>query len=340
MMSGAVEPPRDIASHPAEANHTQLHCQSFFTLACVPSRIYPNAMNRHWRCAGGAQRGFEMDEIFKGLFDKAPDIISKAAQNPLGLASLIVLVLGILGAFLFRNAAGNLKLLAFAMITAGLLGLFLFASNSTKIDNPGPKPISPEQVEQIRNQAATKLAEAERQNFSGQLDRSRAAFDQAGALYEQIGDRIGQAKVRFGLGGLERTLSRDDQARADFDQAIALYKQEDNRIGQAKVLSVLGDVESRLGRKVQARADFDQAIALFKQGKTTSMDRPMCSAPSAPWRAGSAAMIRLARPTTRPWPSTSRQMTVSDRAICLGGSAIWTASSAATIRPVRTMKAP
>jgi ABC-type branched-subunit amino acid transport system permease subunit len=90
----------------------------------------------------------EMGEVFKEFVDKVPEIIDKAAQS-LALASLSVLVLGALGFLLFRNATGKLKLAAFAMMTAGLLGLFTFAANSTKIDTPGPKPISPEQTEQI-----------------------------------------------------------------------------------------------------------------------------------------------------------------------------------------------
>jgi hypothetical protein len=40
-------------------------------------------------------------------------------------------VLGIVGAFLFRNVAGKLKLAAFTMITGGLLGLFIIASIQT-----------------------------------------------------------------------------------------------------------------------------------------------------------------------------------------------------------------
>jgi hypothetical protein len=80
-------------------------------------------------------------EIFKGLLDKAPDIIGKAAESPLGVAALSVLVLGALGFLLFRNAAGKLKLVALAMITGGFLGfmalVFVFASN------PKPVPILP-----------------------------------------------------------------------------------------------------------------------------------------------------------------------------------------------------
>jgi hypothetical protein len=58
-------------------------------------------MNRHRQFAGGGSRGVEMGDIFKEFLDKAPDIIDKAAQSPLGLAALSVLVLGIVGAFLF-----------------------------------------------------------------------------------------------------------------------------------------------------------------------------------------------------------------------------------------------
>ncbi len=70
----------------------------------------------------GVRRGFEVDDIFKELLDKAPDVIDKAAQSPLGLAALSVLVLGIVGVLLFRKATGKLKLVAFAMITSGFLG--------------------------------------------------------------------------------------------------------------------------------------------------------------------------------------------------------------------------
>jgi hypothetical protein len=147
-------------------------------------------MIRHSRCAGGGLTGFEMGEVFKGLLDKASNIIGKAAENPLGLAALSVLVLGVVGVLLFRQAAGKLKLVAFAMITAGLLGLFVFAANSTKIDTPEPKPISPEQTEQI---ARTRLADAERLYFAGQNDQARAAYGDAFALFKQEGNPLGQA---------------------------------------------------------------------------------------------------------------------------------------------------
>jgi tetratricopeptide (TPR) repeat protein len=188
-------------------------------------------------------------DFLKGLLDKAPDIISKAAESPLGLASLIVLVLGIVGAFLFRNVAGKLKLAAFAMITSGLLGLFIFASNPKPPSSlPLPDNNSPEKTA-LENQAAVKLADANRLYMAGQNDQARAAYDEAIGLYKQVDDRLGQANVLRGLGDLESILGRNDQARAAYGEAIGLFKQVDNRLGQANVLRGLGDLDSRKNLK-------------------------------------------------------------------------------------------
>ena len=95
---------------PAEANHPQLHCQAFFYSA-------------EFLCGRGSSGGSEVSEVFKEFVDKAPDIIGKAVQSPLGLAALSVLVLGIVVFLLFREAAGKHKLVAFMLITGGFLGL-------------------------------------------------------------------------------------------------------------------------------------------------------------------------------------------------------------------------
>jgi hypothetical protein len=90
-------------------------------------------------------------EILQRLLDKAPDIIDKAAQNPLGLASLSTLVLGAVVFFLFRDAVGRQKLHALAMITGCFLGLMtlvlVFASNpKSPAILPQPDKSSPEKA--------------------------------------------------------------------------------------------------------------------------------------------------------------------------------------------------
>jgi tetratricopeptide (TPR) repeat protein len=166
---------------------------------------------------------------------------------------------------LFRNVAGKLKLAAFAMITSGLLGLFIFASNPKPPSSlPLPDNNSPEKTA-LENQAAVKLADANRLYMAGQNDQARAAYDEAIGLYKQVDDRLGQANVLRGLGDLESILGRNDQARAAYGEAIGLFKQVDDRLGQANVLAGLGDLEYKLGRNDQARAAYGEAIGLFKQ---------------------------------------------------------------------------
>src|SRR5436305_1174710 len=118
-----------------------------------------------------------MGEIFKGLLDKAPDIIGKAAENPLGLAALSVLVLGIVGVLLFREAAGKPKLLALAMITGGFLGfmalVFVFASNPKRATILLQPDKTNTEKTALGKQAAARLAEGERSYFAGQNDQAR-----------------------------------------------------------------------------------------------------------------------------------------------------------------------
>jgi hypothetical protein len=74
---------------------------------------------------GRSSTGSYMGEILNELFKQGPDIIGKAAQSPLRLASLGILVLGALGFLLLRDAAGKLKLLVLAMIRYSLLRYLL-----------------------------------------------------------------------------------------------------------------------------------------------------------------------------------------------------------------------
>jgi hypothetical protein len=144
-----------------------------------------------------------------------------------GVASLIVLVLGIVGVFLFRNAAGKLKLAAFAMITAGLLGVIAFVfvvpSNSRLNQSlPQNDKNNPERTA-LGKQAAVKLADAERLYFAGRNDQARAAYGDALALYKQVDDRLGQANVLRGLGALNSRKNPKQTARCLFE-AAQLYE--------------------------------------------------------------------------------------------------------------------
>jgi tetratricopeptide (TPR) repeat protein len=106
----------------------------------------------------------------------------------------------------------------------------------------------------------------------GRNDQARAAYGDALVLFKQFDDRLGQANVLRGLGGLERNLGRNDQARAAYGEALAFYKQEDNHLGQANVLWVLGALNSRKNPKQAARCFFQSAQLYEMVGMTEAHD--------------------------------------------------------------------
>ncbi len=67
------------------------------------------------------------EETAKSFIERVPDIIHAAATNPLGLVALIVLVLGMLAFFLFRNTNAKIKLSALVVVAVCVVMLALVA---------------------------------------------------------------------------------------------------------------------------------------------------------------------------------------------------------------------
>src|SRR5438067_12187029 len=76
---------------------------------------------------------------------------------------------------------------------------------------------------------ATRVAEAERLAGEGRHEQARTAYDEARTLYRQVGDRLGEAIVLAGLGGLESRLGRHEQARTAYNDA---RRSEERRVGK------------------------------------------------------------------------------------------------------------
>jgi len=87
-----------------------------------------------------------MTELFKNF----PEIIKEAAQNPLGIAALIILVVSVIAITFFRKAGEKARLAIFTSIIVGFLGfglaiLFIVGNKSSPpppISTPAP-PVSP-----------------------------------------------------------------------------------------------------------------------------------------------------------------------------------------------------
>jgi len=100
-----------------------------------------------------------------------------------------------------------------------------------------------------------------------QYDHAAAGdhFQQALALYDQIGDARGQADCVKGLGDI--ALRRADLVAAGdcFQRALALYEQVGDVLGQANCIQRLGDIALDRSDHTVAGDRFRQALPLYEQ---------------------------------------------------------------------------
>jgi len=61
-----------------------------------------------------------MLELLKQLIEHAPDIIEKAAQSPLGIFALMILVVGVLAVLFFERAPVRVRVFIFVLIFGGV----------------------------------------------------------------------------------------------------------------------------------------------------------------------------------------------------------------------------
>jgi tetratricopeptide (TPR) repeat protein len=101
------------------------------------------------------------------------------------------------------------------------------------------------------------LAEAQ-----GDIERAASLHEEALRLWEQAGDRLGQARSLDNLGLIElHDRGNLPQAREHFADALALYREEDDRHGIAAALHNLGDAALSEERFAEAAALYEESLA-------------------------------------------------------------------------------
>ncbi|WP_412061067.1 hypothetical protein [Rubrivirga sp. IMCC45206] len=75
--------------------------------------------------------------------ENAPEIIEAAAQSPLGILALLVLVVGVVAVVLFRHSPDKVKLACFGMIFAGAVGFGLAVLGQAAPDRSEPAVVGP-----------------------------------------------------------------------------------------------------------------------------------------------------------------------------------------------------
>jgi tetratricopeptide (TPR) repeat protein len=101
----------------------------------------------------------------------------------------------------------------------------------------------------LRTRAATLVSDAQRLHLAGRNDQARAGYGDARLLYQQAGDKLGEANALLGLGDLERKLGHGDPARADYGDALILYQQAGGKLGEQYVKQRLASFRKVLSPK-------------------------------------------------------------------------------------------
>ena len=101
--------------------------------------------------------------------------------------------------------------------------------------------------------------------FGGQMQEAWDAYEQALALFRQVGDRLGEANVRKAMGDVQQFRKDMQAALQSYEQALALFRQVGSSLGEANVLQAMGDVQQFRDDREAALQSYEQALALFRQ---------------------------------------------------------------------------
>jgi tetratricopeptide (TPR) repeat protein/transcriptional regulator with XRE-family HTH domain len=131
-------------------------------------------------------------------------------------------------------------------------------------------------VQRIALDAATRLGDTRARAMAGRAlgkscawltdyDQAHTCLAESLALYEQLGDRDGQARVRQSLMWVAEREARYTEALKHAEQALVLFRATDDQAGQAAALNAVGWCHALLGDPRQARAFCQQALALNQE---------------------------------------------------------------------------
>lgn len=91
------------------------------------------------------------------------------------------------------------------------------------------------------------------------------ALEEAGRLYQELGNPLGQANALTQLGEIRGVVDDVPGAARDLEQALRLYEQLGNPLGRANALARLGNIRRYTGDLPGAIPDLEQALRLYRQ---------------------------------------------------------------------------
>jgi tetratricopeptide (TPR) repeat protein len=176
----------------------------------------------------------------------------------------IIGILGLVAASLFSaRASGVLRIavLGGGIVAAGVLVTIGWPRQEVD-QTPGRSPVPPvvAAVEpEGRQRAVAFLAGAKEQLNIGETEGARASYQAARSMFEDLGDKEGQAMAMFGLGNLEHFTGQSSRARDWFAESLLLLESDGTAQDRARVLVALGDLERDTFHGPEAAAYYRRA---------------------------------------------------------------------------------
>jgi tetratricopeptide (TPR) repeat protein len=116
-----------------------------------------------------------------------------------------------------------------------------------------------------RRQADTWITLANLARDRSDYDQAQARYEQAIALYRQVGDALWEAHSVGGLADVALGRGDYDTARTRYQQTLALYRRVGDPRGQGNAIVRLSDIALERSDYDTARAGYEQALALYRQ---------------------------------------------------------------------------
>ena len=102
-------------------------------------------------------------------------------------------------------------------------------------------------------------------SFEGQQEEAERLYGEALSVYQQIGDRLGEANVQKARGDVARMQDRYEEAERLYGEALPLYRQVGDGRGQANAQQARGDVALMQARYEEAERLYGEALPLYRQ---------------------------------------------------------------------------
>jgi tetratricopeptide (TPR) repeat protein len=100
------------------------------------------------------------------------------------------------------------------------------------------------------------------QQFRKDNDAALASYAEALRLFQQVGDKLGEANVRKAIGDVQQFRKDNDAALASYAEALRLFQQVGDKLGEANVRAAQGRLKIAAGQVAEAEEDLAGVIAI------------------------------------------------------------------------------